>query len=109
MSSANTVELTTGDFAAAVRATEDGAPLLVDFWAPWCGPCRALGPVIEEIAGELGAAVKVAKVNIDDNPDVAAQFGIRSIPTLLFFKGGALAGRITGVKAKAEILAEFGI
>ncbi|MCR5245255.1 MAG: thioredoxin [Bacteroidales bacterium] len=76
---------------------------LIDFWAVWCGPCRMLSPIVDEIAEEYAGKITVAKCNVDDAEDVAAQFGIRSIPTLLFFKDGVLADKTVGVVPKAEI------
>ena len=80
-------------------------PVLIDFWAPWCGPCRMLSPVISEIAEEYGDKIKVCKVNVDESPDLAAKFGIMSIPALLLFKGGELAAQKIGYMGKDEVLA----
>ena len=79
-------------------------PVCIDFWAPWCGPCRMLSPVIEELAEEYSGRAKVCKVNVDDEPGLAAQFGVSSIPTLIFSKNGALTGRTVGFRPKAELL-----
>ena len=79
-------------------------PVLVDFWAPWCGPCKMLAPVLNEIAKENGERFRVAKVNIDDDPALQQRFGIRGVPTLLFFSGGELRDQIVGVAAKKAIV-----
>ena len=93
--------LTDDNFASEVL--ESNQPVLVDFWAAWCGPCRALAPSIEAVADEQGGNVKVAKLDVDANPQVAGQFGIRSIPTILLFKGGENVGQLVGNVPKSAI------
>jgi len=88
-------EVTDESFASEVLGSPQ--PVLVDFWAPWCGPCRMIGPVVEDIAGRYSGRARVAKVNVDESPEVASQFGISSIPTLLFFKNGAVVDHVVGV------------
>jgi len=78
-------------------------PVLVDFWAEWCGPCRALGPSLDALADEKGAALKVVKVNIDENPDAPTKYGVRSIPTLLVFKNGEVVAQTVGSMSKSDL------
>lgn len=83
---------------------QSDVPVVVDFWAEWCGPCKAIGPSLEEISEEMEGKVKITKVNIDENPDIAAQYGVRSIPTLLLFKGGEAASMQVGAKPKNALV-----
>jgi thioredoxin 1 len=99
------VEVTDASFKQEVL--ESKTPVLVDFWAEWCGPCRAVGPVLEELAGEFGGKIKITKMNVDHNQQTAAEFRIRSIPTLLFFKNGSAVKQLIGAYPKNRLIAEI--
>lgn len=101
----STVTVTDGDFAETVLASTK--PVLVDFWAAWCGPCRMVAPVLEEIAAEKAGALTVAKVDVDANPATARDFQVVSIPTLILFKDGKPVKRIVGAKGKAALLRDI--
>tara|TARA_A100001035_G_scaffold199250_1_gene159796 strand:- start:325 stop:651 length:327 start_codon:yes stop_codon:yes gene_type:complete len=97
----NVKELTSNDFKAEVL--ESDSPVLVDFWAEWCGPCKVIAPVIEELALDYDGKVKFGKLNVDDHNQVASEYGVRSIPTLLVFKNGAVVNQIVGAVPKERI------
>ncbi len=97
-------ELTLDTFDETIASA---TPTLVDFWAPWCGPCRALSPVVEEIAGEMAGTINVAKCNVDDNQDLAMRFHVMSIPTLVLFKNGQEIGRTVGAMPKVRLFEEI--
>ncbi len=99
----NTLELTSQNFDKEV--TKSSVPVLADFWADWCGPCKALTPVIEEIAKESAGKFKVVKVNVDDSPQLATKWDVMNIPTLILFKSGKEAQRLVGYMSKTKILA----
>ncbi|MCK8603485.1 thioredoxin [Desulfoferrobacter suflitae] len=103
MAGASIIEINDGTFEQEVLQSD--VPVLVDFWAPWCGPCRAIAPVIEELTTEYAGKVKMAKCNVDDNPKTPSRYGIRAIPTLIIFKGGNVSEQITGAVAKSQIAA----
>ncbi len=99
------VNLSTATFDETVSGSD--TPVVVDFWAEWCGPCKMITPVLEELAGELGDQVTIAKLNVDDNPEVAMRFNVMSIPTLLVFHGGEVRKRLVGAKGKSQLLQEL--
>ena len=96
-----TVKVDNNNFKSEVMDSD--VPTVVDFWAEWCGPCKMIGPSLEELSDEMAGKVKITKLNIDENPDLAAQFGVRSIPTLLIFKGGEPVGMQVGAKPKSAL------
>ena len=97
----STVKVDNSNFQAEVLSSAE--PVVVDFWAEWCGPCKMIAPSLEEIANEMAGKVKIAKLNIDENPELAAQFGVRSIPTLAIFKGGEVADIKVGAAPKTAL------
>jgi len=101
MASENVITLTAENFENEVLKSD--IPVLVDFWAPWCGPCRMISPIIDQLADEYAGKIKVGKVNVDDEGQLAEKYGIMSIPTLYFFKNGESINHVVGVRPKAEL------
>ena len=101
MASEKIQQLTDSNFTQIIGGAN--TPVLVDFWAEWCGPCRAIAPTIDALAAELDGKLTVAKMNVDDNPLTPSQFGVRSIPTLMVFKGGKVVEQVVGTRDKAEL------
>src|SRR4051812_47500548 len=99
------IDVTDGTFDDEVLAAD--RPVLVDFWAPWCAPCRAMDPVLKDLAAQHGAQMRFAKVDVDENPHTAARFGILSMPTLLVFEGGELRQRLTGARPRNKLEGEL--
>ena len=94
-------ELDSSNFESTV--TNGSVPVIVDFWAPWCGPCKAIAPILDELSIELGDSVKICKVNIDNNSEIASKYEIRAIPTILIFKDGAVADTVVGLTSKDDL------
>jgi thioredoxin 1 len=105
MSSAK--DVTSAQFQSEVL--DSGVPVIVDFWAPWCGPCRMVGPELDKLSARVGDAVKFVKVNVDENQDLAVQYGVMSIPTIIKFEGGSVAKQIVGARGADAMAAEFGL
>ena len=97
---AKTIEITDSSFDEVIKSEQ---PVLVDFWAEWCGPCKMIGPIVEELAGEFEGKVTIGKLDVDANQGISGRFGIRSIPTLLIFKGGEVVDKVVGVVSKSVL------
>ncbi len=105
--SENITNLTEATFDEVINAASE--PVVVDFWAEWCGPCKMIAPVLEEIAVEQAGAVKITKLNVDENPSIAQRYGVMSIPTMLVFRNGEIDRKVVGAKGKAQLIEEFGL
>ncbi len=95
-------EITDVSFDSEVLKSD--VPVLIDFWAPWCGPCKAIAPVVEELAGQYDGRLKIVKMNVDDNPQTPSKYGVRGIPNLILFKAGSVADQIVGAVPKAHLV-----
>jgi thioredoxin 1 len=102
---ANVTSLSSSTFDEVIQSSD--VPVVVDFWAEWCGPCKMIAPILDEIAGEQSGKITVAKLNVDDSPDLARRFDVMSIPTLIVFKDGVPAKRMIGAKGKGQLLQEL--
>lgn len=98
-------ELDSSNFESTIN--DASVPVVVDFWAPWCGPCKAIAPILEELAGELGDSARICKVNVDNNSEIASKYEIRAIPTILVFKNGAVAETVVGLTSKEDLKAKL--
>ena len=98
-------ELDSSNFEPVV--TQSSVPIVVDFWAPWCGPCKAIAPILENLANELGDAVNICKVNVESNSEIASRYHIRAIPTILIFKGGAVTDTVVGLTSLEDLKAKL--
>jgi len=105
MANEHVFEFTDSNFQSEV--VQSDLPVLVDFWAPWCGPCRAIAPIVDELATDLAGRMKVGKVNTDENQQVASQLGVSSIPSIFVFKGGEVVDRLVGALPKAKLIARL--
>jgi thioredoxin 1 len=105
MSSQNILTITTDNFEQSVLKSP--TPVLVDFWAEWCGPCKMIAPILDELADEYSGRVQIVKVNIDDHQALASEYGVRAIPTLLLFQNGEVAEQIVGLRSKRDLKASF--
>jgi len=105
MAALNIVKLNKANFEQEVLKSP--LPIVVDFWADWCGPCKQVAPVLDELAGEYDNRVRIGKVNIDEDQELAADYGVRAIPTFLLFKGGEVAGQLVGMVSKRDMKAQF--
>ena len=105
MAGDNLITVTDNDFESQILKSD--TPCLVDFWAPWCGPCKAIGPMISDLADEFAGKITIAKMNVDDSPATPGKYNIRAIPTLILFKDGKVADQITGAVGKKQLVAMF--